>query len=253
MARERIVIVDDSPLNLRITQLIFEKAGYEVHTAVDGADALKVITDFMPQLVLMDIQLPGIDGLEVTRQLRNDPANNSLIVLALTAYSMKGDERRALEAGCDGYIAKPIDTQTLTATIRSFLDKKRTVPQTDPAEGVIDIAEFMERAVWDQALVEELVRISLVEAPRLLARIKEAVTANNASDLSKSANAMKGSVANFSAIQAVQAAAALEQMGLASDMFNAKAGLARLENEVERLTAVLLKISKEGPSLGRVK
>jgi CheY-like chemotaxis protein len=253
MPGERILVVDDSPLNLRLTQLIFEKAGYAVQTAVDGADALKVIKDFGPHLVLMDIQLPGIDGLEVTRQLRTDPANNSLIVLALTAYSMKGDERRALDAGCDGYIAKPIDTQTLTATIRNYLDKKRTVPQTDPAEGVVDVPDFMERALWDQALVQELVRIFSAESPRLLARIKEAVTANDPTSLSKAAGAIKGSVANFSAIEAVRAAAALEKMGLDSNMSYAKAGLAKLENEIERLTAVLLKISKEGPGVERTR
>ena len=122
MAGEAILIVDDNPVNLKLLRITLALADYDVQTAIDAEQALSVLASFRPRLILMDIQLPGMDGLELTRRLKADPATADAIILAVTAYAMKGDEQRALAAGCDGYITKPIDTRTLPGTIARSLE-----------------------------------------------------------------------------------------------------------------------------------
>lgn len=124
MAGEPILIVDDNPINLKLTRVLLTREGYEVKTASDAEEALKMIGVFKPRLILMDIQLPGIDGLELTRRLKSAPETKDILVLALTAFAMKGDDEKAKAAGCDGYITKPIDTQTFPALIAGFFNQK---------------------------------------------------------------------------------------------------------------------------------
>src|SRR3954470_22125425 len=107
MAHECILIVDDNAPNLLLVQLILMGAGYDVRTAVDAEDALRILDSWAPSLILMDVQLPRMDGLELTRQIKQDPARRHILIIALTAYAMKGDDERALAAGCDGYLSKP--------------------------------------------------------------------------------------------------------------------------------------------------
>jgi CheY-like chemotaxis protein len=129
VAGEAILIVDDNATNLKLARVLFAGEGYDVRTATDAASALAAIAERRPQLILMDIQLPGMDGLELTRRLKRDPATRDITILGVTAYAMKGDEQRILEAGCDDYIAKPIDTRTLPARVRQHLDRDgRTGP-----------------------------------------------------------------------------------------------------------------------------
>ncbi len=119
---ESILIVDDNPDNLVLTQILLESEGYKVSLAEDAEKALQVLGAIHPHLILMDMQLPGMDGLELTRLLRRDPALDDIQIVALTAYAMKGDAERAVDAGCNGYITKPIDTRTFANTIRCYLE-----------------------------------------------------------------------------------------------------------------------------------
>ena len=123
MAGETILIVDDNAVNLKLVRVLLVKEGYQVQTAPDAEEALKSVEAVKPDLILMDIQLPGMDGLELTRLLKADPGTKDIMVVALTAYAMKGDEEKAKAAGCDGYIAKPIDTQALPGMIAGYLKK----------------------------------------------------------------------------------------------------------------------------------
>jgi len=122
MAGECILVVDDNPLNLKVTRLLLASEGYDVRTAGDSYEALAMLQNIRPRLILMDIRMPGMDGLELTRRLRADASMEGVVILALTAYAMRGDEDRALGAGCDGYVAKPIDTRRLPHLIRAHLD-----------------------------------------------------------------------------------------------------------------------------------
>jgi CheY-like chemotaxis protein len=121
MAGEPILIVDDNPANLKLARVLLKGEGYDVRTATDAQEALATLESFRPRLILVDIQLPGMDGLELTRRLKADPATRDIIIVALTAYAMKGDEQRTLAAGCDGYIPKPIETRTLPAAVARYL------------------------------------------------------------------------------------------------------------------------------------
>jgi len=116
-----ILIVDDNPTNIKLLEFILQQRGYEVRVAGTAEEALSSIADRKPRLILMDIQLPGIDGLTLTRHLKADPATKDIAIVAATAYAMKGDEERALAAGCDGYLTKPLDTRKLPSDIARFL------------------------------------------------------------------------------------------------------------------------------------
>jgi CheY-like chemotaxis protein len=121
MPGEVILIVDDNPVNLKLLKITLTVAGYQVHTAVDAEQALALLASLRPRLILMDIQLPGMDGLALTRRLKADPATRDAVIIAVTAYAMKGDDERALAAGCDGYVTKPIDTRTIADTVAGYL------------------------------------------------------------------------------------------------------------------------------------
>jgi CheY-like chemotaxis protein len=121
MAREPILIVDDNAQNLKLARVILAAEDYEVRTAIDAEDALRVLESFTPRLILMDLQLPGMDGLELTRMLKADAKRRDIVIIAFTAYAMKGDDRKALDAGCDGYISKPIDTDALPRMVGAYL------------------------------------------------------------------------------------------------------------------------------------
>jgi DNA-binding response OmpR family regulator len=123
MNGERILIVDDDPMSLKLIRALLNGEGYAVRCAKSADEAVTILETFHPRLILMDIQLPGVDGLELTRRLRDDPATRKTSIIALTAYSMKGDDHKARSAGCDGYITKPIDTRTLPSLVREFLMK----------------------------------------------------------------------------------------------------------------------------------
>ncbi len=121
MAKTLILVVDDNLTNLKLASDLLTWSGYEVAQAVDAERALEAMQSQRPALILMDVGLPGMDGLTLTRQLKEDPATRGIRIVALTAFAMKGDEQRALDAGCDGYIAKPINTREFADRVAGFL------------------------------------------------------------------------------------------------------------------------------------
>ena len=120
--------MDDNPANLKLARVVLSGEGYDVRTAADAEEALVVLQAFHPRLILMDLQMPGMDGFELTRRLKADPVKRDIVILALTAYAMKGDEEKARAAGCDGYIAKPIDTRALPGVVAGYLARQRGIP-----------------------------------------------------------------------------------------------------------------------------
>ena len=117
----RILIVDDNSVNLKLATDVLEMEGYAVEKAVDAEQAQELLKRSTPDLILMDIALPGMDGLTLTRKLKADERLKDVPVVAMTAFAMKGDEQKALEAGCDGYITKPIDTRKLPQQVAAYL------------------------------------------------------------------------------------------------------------------------------------
>jgi CheY-like chemotaxis protein len=121
MAGKRILIVDDNATNLKLVAYLMKANGYIVDTALEADAAVVAIRANPPDVILMDLQLPGIDGLELTRRLKADPQTRDIVIVAVTAYAMKGDQDKALAAGCDDYVTKPIDTRALPETIARHL------------------------------------------------------------------------------------------------------------------------------------
>lgn len=118
---KRILVVEDDTQNSYLIGFILEKSGYEVASAADGEEAVAAVGVEAPDLILMDMLLPKMNGYEATRAIKSDPKWASIPIIALTAYSMKGDREKILEAGCDGYISKPIDPETFVSQMEEFL------------------------------------------------------------------------------------------------------------------------------------
>lgn len=118
---KKILIVEDNEINLKLIRTVLKAKGFQLAEARDGEEALKIVDVERPDIILMDIQIPKIDGLEVTRRLREMESHKGKPIIALTAHAMEGDKKKFLEAGCDGYIAKPINTRTFVDKIEAIL------------------------------------------------------------------------------------------------------------------------------------
>ena len=124
MLTRRILVVEDIELNRKVVRIVLKAKGYEVIEAVGAEEALAILQTETPDLVLMDIALPGMSGEELTRQIKANPQWHHLPIIALTAAAMKGDRERILQAGCDDYISKPIDTRALAELVDRYLLRK---------------------------------------------------------------------------------------------------------------------------------
>ena len=120
-AKRSVLIVEDNRQNLELVQFLLEEVGHRVRSAGDARSARVELDRELPDLVLMDMQLPGTDGLELVQELRQDPRFRRLPIVALTAHALRGDRERFLAGGCDGYIPKPIDISTFTAQVEEVL------------------------------------------------------------------------------------------------------------------------------------
>ena len=119
---KRVMVVEDNELNMKLFNDLLEANGYEVIQTRDGLSALELARKHKPDLILMDIQLPEISGLEITKMLKSDAELKSIPVIAVTAFAMKGDEEKIREGGCEGYIAKPISVANFLQTVARFLE-----------------------------------------------------------------------------------------------------------------------------------
>ena len=118
---KRILVIEDQEDNRRIVRDLFTSVGYDIFEAVDGHEGVALAATHMPDLILMDIQLPGIDGYEATRQIKANPALQHIPIIAVTSYALSGDDVKAYEAGCNGYVSKPFSPRALLAKVREFL------------------------------------------------------------------------------------------------------------------------------------
>ena len=118
---KRILVVEDQEDNRRIVRDLLTKAGYEMIEAVNGEEGVAMAQTERPDLILMDIQLPGVDGYEATRRIKADPALRQIPIIAVTSYALSGDDAKAQEAGCDAYVTKPFSPRVLLAKVREYV------------------------------------------------------------------------------------------------------------------------------------
>ncbi len=121
MSEKKILLVEDNPVNRRLAEFLLRSQGYQVRAATNAQEAFDTIKAERPDLILMYVQLPGMDGLEATRKIKAEPTTRDIPVVAVTSYAMKGDREKALAAGCSGYITKPIDKDTFVQEVATVL------------------------------------------------------------------------------------------------------------------------------------
>ena len=123
MSNKNVMVVEDNEKNRKLIRVVLKAKGYNVIEATTGEEALSLLKEQRPDIILMDIQLPGIDGLTLIRQIKADVDKKDIPIIAVTAHAMKGDEQKILDTGCDAYMSKPIDTRELPLTIEKYLKK----------------------------------------------------------------------------------------------------------------------------------
>jgi CheY-like chemotaxis protein len=127
MSEKKILLVEDNEVNRRLAGFLLRSQGYQVREATTAAAAFEMVEKERPDLIVMDIQLPGMDGLEITRKLKEQPATADIPVVAVTSFAMKGDREKALAAGCAGYVTKPIDKNTFIQEVATHVGSKAKV------------------------------------------------------------------------------------------------------------------------------
>ncbi len=123
--KRKILLIEDNEQNRYLATFLLETHGYAVIGACDGAQGIELAGRLLPQLILLDIQLPTMDGYAVARELRNNPALGNIPIVAVTSYAMTGDREKTIAAGCNGYIEKPINPETFVAEIERYLEEAR--------------------------------------------------------------------------------------------------------------------------------
>jgi len=254
----RILLAEDNPVNARLAAAILHKRGHEVVAVEDGQRAVSLSESEAFDLILMDIQMPGMDGFTATRLIREHERQTGrrVPIVAMTAHAMKGDREKCLEAGMDDYLAKPIEPVRLYEIIERTTPTESEIPRTTPlarretaptrpSGPPFDPAETLARVGGDAALLREVAGIFCNDAPNLLAAIQTQIEKQDAAGLECAAHTLKGSASNFGARAVADAARALETMGRERDLSRAREVFDRLALETERLIQALANIESK--------
>jgi two-component system, sensor histidine kinase and response regulator len=274
--RLHILLAEDNAINQRVAVGMLEKRGHTVVVAGNGKEALAAAESESFDLILMDVQMPEMDGFEATRAIREkeerarstlspqpsvlspqgprlrtlDPGLFHIPIVAMTAHAMKGDRERCFEAGMDGYVSKPLQVQQLFEVIAGLVPtlaraEADTPDQTAPTEQVFDRNAALDRVEGNWELLQEIVSLFFDEIPRLLSAVQEPIARRDAKALERAAHTLKGAVGNFGAKGAFDAALRLEAMGRGRDLTNVAEAYAELEKEVTHLKGALAALREE--------
>jgi len=248
----RVLLAEDNAINQRLTVRLLEKRGHTVTVVQDGTEALAALRRQMFDVVLMDIQMPHMDGLETTQAIRareQDTATHVPIV-AMTAHAMQGDRERCLAAGMDGYVTKPLRPTELFEVIASLTAPVAYTPETPAApeeeQGILDRKTLWERVAGDADLLREIIELFLADCPERLMELHEALTHQDCTALARAAHRLKGALGNISANNAVAAVRCVETSAREGDVHAVTEALARLEDELARLTPLLTVYAGDG-------
>ncbi len=244
----RILLAEDNPVNQQLAIRLLEKRGHRVVAANNGREALDLLGKAAPSgydMALMDIQMPEMDGFEATAAIRDKEKSTGehLPIIAITAHAMKGDRERCIQAGMDSYVSKPFTVEELIAAIETAMDSVRNTAVVGPSE-LFDKTKILARLDGDEELLAEAAALFLQNCPNYMASIRAAIADADPKSLEFAAHALKGSVGNFGAELAVQAAYQLETMGRQGDFKHSEEVFQTLETEIENVKLSLGAISK---------
>jgi CheY-like chemotaxis protein/nitrogen-specific signal transduction histidine kinase len=240
----RILLAEDNVVNQKLATRMLEQQGHAVTLAADGKAALDALDGQAFDVVLMDMEMPEMDGLEATVRIRGHEKGTGrhVPIIAMTANAMKGDRERCLEAGMDGYVAKPIQPAELWEALHTLAagsaggEAAAAAPAGPP---VYDRAVALKRVDGDEGLLRELVELFLDDGPRVLQELRDALAAGDAARVRRAAHTLKSSAGTFGAADAGAAAERLEILARTGDLSGAPAAAAALEEQLGRLLSAL--------------
>jgi two-component system, sensor histidine kinase and response regulator len=233
----QILLAEDNQVNQKVAARMLQKRGHQVMVVSNGKEALAALAVHSFDLVLMDVQMPEMDGLEATMAIRQKEKLSGLYqpIIAMTALAMKGDRERCLAAGMDGYISKPIHAEEFDAALQSCLIRRQhNAVMEMPVDSSVNESELLQRIDGDRALLAELVAIFRKECPGLLRAAHAAIQRKDSPALERMGHSLRGALANLSALAATDLAAELETMGRSGQLAQAGAKLLELEDELPK-------------------
>jgi PAS domain S-box-containing protein len=256
----RLLVAEDNPVNRELALRLLEKRGHKVVVASNGREALAALARQTFDVVLMDVEMPEMDGFQATMAIRKKESGAKLPIVAMTAHAMKGDRDRCLEAGMNAYVSKPIDPVVLYETVENLGrsgDTEHFHRETSPSSG-FNAPHMLSRLGGDVKLLRALIQSFLADCPRMFSDMKKAFERRDHGALASTAHALKGSIANFGVAEIVDTALKLELAARRGDWGEARVIYPRLEKEVARFEETLVharssfrSISKT-PKRGRV-
>ncbi|MBN2312255.1 MAG: response regulator, partial [Candidatus Hydrogenedentes bacterium] len=243
--RRRILVAEDNPVNQKVALKILEKQGYRADAAANGVEALAALEQGAYDLVLMDVQMPEMDGFEATRAVRQREANSGghIPIVAMTAHALKGDRERCLDAGMDGYLTKPVNIDELSTLLARLLGP---AANRGTASSVLDRADLLERLDGDADLCREILTTFIEDFPAQCTVLRNAASEKDGGHVERQAQAVKEVTANVGATAMHAVAERLEAAGREGNMVSVGVLIARLETEFATLQAA---VKQEGLSI----
>ncbi len=262
--KTRILLAEDNPMNQKLAVALLKRAGYSVDAVENGRLAVEAINRRAYDLVLMDVQMPEMDGFQATRAIRKKQGERKdTPIVAMTAHAMKGDREKCLQAGMDDYVAKPIEPQELLGTIekwtRSCDSNEATVGRKEsgahqlPSGIPIDLEAALDRFDGDNEFLEKMLQEFVESAPKQLEMLEGAIKKGDAKLVEREAHSIKGAAGNLGATGIADVSLRLELLGRKTDLSGAHEVIARLKTEFKRLEKHVhqsLKVESEVKSLG---
>ena len=239
--RGRILLAEDNPVNQRVASLQLERLGFGVDIANSGQEAIAAVSKFDYDLVLMDCQMPDIDGFQATAAIRNLEPKRNVTIVAMTANAMEGDRERCLSAGMNDYLSKPVEAQKLEEVLTRWLPNG-----TDHPESGLDLARLREASGGDDAALREIVAVYLESTEQELRRLGTAIETDNFPEMESIAHTCAGGSATCGVTPMVVAMKDLQRAALQKDAFAAQALQAKVRAEFARLKVLLEAVAADG-------
>lgn len=245
-----ILLAEDGLVNQKVAVSLLEQRGHKVTVANNGRQAIAALDSESFDVVLMDVQMPAMDGFEATAAIREKEkaSGGHIPIIAMTAHAMKGDRERCLRAGMDGYIAKPIRAKDLYETIEMTAARVWGSQTQDNAiadeKEILDRDQILEQTGANAETLKEIVELFAAESAKLMKRIRDAITSKDTSELQRAAHTLRGSILVFGAERPAAAALRLETMGRDENLLDAEEAWQVLVKEIERLMPLLTDLAK---------